>query len=322
MNTPFPWTNASAWPRAQLAPALAAVLCVCGAFAPGAVAAEETETAPAATTANAAPASETAIAAHTNSLPEATQPATSVAGTNAAPTESAPKKGGAGKAAAGSATDFSAFKLVYERNIFDPNRHPAGVAPRNIVKATKAIKVDKFSLVGTMLTDGKIVAFFSGTDSSYQATLGVKKSIAGFEIDEIRYDGVKLCRSNQVYNLSFENQMRREDGGEWRLADGSAADSSGSGRSASRVSSRSNGRSSRSSFGGMDEGSSMGPPGGGMDLMGPPGGGAEMMGPPGGGEDNAPQPAAASSAPAEDKADAKSSADEVLKRLMEKRRKE
>lgn len=322
MNTPFPWTHASARPRAHLAPALAAVLCVCGALAPGARAQTEAEAAPPPATTNAAPASETAIPASTNSLPEAAKPATSAAGTNAAPTESAPPKASAVKSAAKPSNDFSAFKIVHERNIFDPNRHPAGVAPRNIVKATKATKVDKFSLVGTMLTDGKIMAFFSGTDSSYQTTLGVKKTIAGFEVAEIRYDGVKLCRSNQVYNLSFANQMRREDGGEWRLADGSAADSSSSGRSASRTSSRGNGRSSRSSFGGMDEGSSMGPSGGGMDMMGPPGGGADMMGPPGGGEDNAPQPAAASSAPAENKAEAKTSADEVLKRLMEKRRKE
>jgi hypothetical protein len=225
------------------------------------------------------------------------EPAALTVGTNQ------PSRAG-NRGASNPSQDFSAFKIVYERNIFDPNRRPASQGRRVVEVVSRAPKVESFSLVGTLLTASNTVAFFSGTDSAYRTTLTPQKEIAGFKLTEIHYHCVQLRDSNQVYELAIGRQMRREEGGEWKLADGVASDG---GRVATRSSSRGSGRSSTS----MSSGGSGEDTGSPSPEFGPPG---EMGGPAAdtGDRDTA----------KEEKASVKSSADEVLKRLMEKRQKE
>lgn len=127
-----------------------------------------------------------------------------------------------------SPVDFPSFKIVYERNIFNPNRR-AGSARGRVEVAEKPPKVDSFTLVGTLLDEGQLVAFFTGTESAYRKAVKVDKTIAGFRLAEVTYQGVKLCLSNRVVELPVGRRMTREEEGEWQLAIGSLASvSSGS----------------------------------------------------------------------------------------------
>src|SRR5262249_468863 len=64
------------------------------------------------------------------------------------------------------------FRIVTERNIFDPNRGPA-IRPRS--GPTRS--TDYFALVGTMSYEKGLFAFFDGTSSEYRKALKLGDSI-------------------------------------------------------------------------------------------------------------------------------------------------
>lgn len=130
--------------------------------------------------------------------------------------------------------DFSAFKIIYERNIFNPNRRPKS-GKNQIENIVKNPKIDSFSLVGTLTTPTNTVAFFSGSSSAYRTALPLNKSIAGYRVAEIDYSSVKLCDANHTFELPIGKQMRREDEGEWKMVEGV---SSGGSRTTAQTSSR------------------------------------------------------------------------------------
>ena len=115
--------------------------------------------------------------------------------------------------------DFSAFRVITDRNIFDPNRRPrvaSGPAP--------AI-VDSFSLAGTMSYEKGRFAVFDGTSSEYHKVLEPGGSIAGYTVKEIRPDAVKLVSGTNQLELAVGMQMRRNAEGRWSVAE--LAESSG-----------------------------------------------------------------------------------------------
>lgn len=116
-----------------------------------------------------------------------------------------------GTNSSGGALDYSAFRLVVNRNIFDPNR-----VPHSGPSTTQPKTVDAFTLVGTMSYEKGIFAFFDGTRSDYQKVLKPEDTIAGYKVLAISADSVKLMMStNNVVELSVGTQMRRREDGSW-----------------------------------------------------------------------------------------------------------
>ena len=114
--------------------------------------------------------------------------------------------------------DYSAFKVVADRNIFDPNRHPRG---SNYRASTK--EPEYFTLVGVMSYEKGTFAFFSGTSSAYQKALKAADSIAGYKLAAIAPNSVKLARETNEVELNVGMQMRLDDDGTWQPASGSAS---------------------------------------------------------------------------------------------------
>jgi hypothetical protein len=115
------------------------------------------------------------------------------------------------------ATDFSTFKLVTERNIFDPNRYPhtAGYRPpRTVSRSAPA-----FALVGTLNYPKGMFAFFDGNSPEYRQVLQRNGVIAGYTVTDITLAGVTLkpAGTNAV-SLDFKigSQMRL-NGTDWEL---------------------------------------------------------------------------------------------------------
>jgi hypothetical protein len=106
--------------------------------------------------------------------------------------------------------DYSAFKLITERNVFDPNRvpHRPGAQPRPRT-------VDSFSLVGVMSYDKGTFAFFDGSNSDFRKALKEADTIAGFKVASIDNNAVKLVAGTNQFNLRVGTQLRREEGGAW-----------------------------------------------------------------------------------------------------------
>lgn len=112
--------------------------------------------------------------------------------------------------------DYSSFKIVTDRNIFDPNRNPRrpnGETPRPRPKV-----IDSLALVGVMSYEKGTFAFFDGSRGEFKKALKSSDSIGGLRLAAIEAGAVKLTKGDQTLDLRVGMQLKREDEGEWRLS--------------------------------------------------------------------------------------------------------
>lgn len=198
--------------------------------------------------------------------------------------------------------DFSAFRIIAERNIFNPNR-TARSTERPPRETRRAPRVESFALVGTMSYAKGAFAFFDGSSSDLRKSLSPGGTIAGYTVREIKAAGVKLEGHGSTLELPVNGQLRREDDGEWQVStagDRPSYSSSGSGGGDD------GGGGGRGSRGGSRGGSS----GGGSGISG-------SSGPSGAAADSGTETASGSGGGASD-----ADVNEVLRKLMEQREKE
>jgi hypothetical protein len=161
------------------------------------------------------------------------------------------KDGSTNKAPEIPKTDYAYFKVVNDRNIFNPVRQPNRPDRPVSREVKKAPKVDAFSLVGTLRYEKGDMAFFDGSNSDYRKAHKAGDSIAGFKVLSISDAAVRIEAKGKVTELKIGSQMRREDEGEWEFAIGPYAggitSSGGSGSGDSASSSGSSGASTASS---------------------------------------------------------------------------
>ena len=142
--------------------------------------------------------------------------------------------------------DYSLFKIVTERNIFNAHRS-ARYRPR--AETGLQARVDSFSLVGTMSYEKGTYAFFDGTRSEYRKALKLEDGIAGYKVAAIDPAFVKLASPTNELVLQVGMQLRREENDRWRLSEPSSEPSAAStsetssGRNAPPGSTASGGRS-------------------------------------------------------------------------------
>ena len=134
--------------------------------------------------------------------------------------------------------DFVAFKIVAERNIFNPHRSKrSGDRPPPRTEPEKRVKMDRFALLGTMSYEKGRYAFFDGSSSDFRKVAKPEDSIAGFKITEVAPTCVKLQLTNgTLLELCVGMQMKRSEDADWQLAgkaDGSDSAGSGSGSKSS-----------------------------------------------------------------------------------------
>jgi hypothetical protein len=140
-------------------------------------------------------------------------------------------------------SDFERYRIIGERNIFN-----AGRSGRTGLAATKETKraprVDTVALVGVMSYEKGTFAFFEGSSSDFRKVLKTGGTIAGYTVREITAGGVRLQSGETTVQLKVNNQLRREDDGEWEIT---ARTDPGSGSSSSSSSSGSSSRRDRDS---------------------------------------------------------------------------
>jgi len=123
-----------------------------------------------------------------------------------------------------SAVSLQNFKIITQRNIFDPNRRAGSGERGRRIDPNRLARADGFALVGTLIDKRGEFAFFSGSDSKYKKVLKVAGTIADYKVTEVAPDYVKLesNSSNQV-KMTVGMQMKKLDAGEWQLVDGTVA---------------------------------------------------------------------------------------------------
>jgi hypothetical protein len=151
----------------------------------------------------------------------AAAPATAPAASSPAPTtpsrrsrsESSAKTPARTDAPTTPAGSFETFRLVSDRNIFNPNR----TGRRDRSSEETAPRLDQINLVGTMESDRGLRAFFDGSSAAFRKALRAGDSIESFKITQVSPSGVELERDGKALSLRVGQQLRRPEGGEWNL---------------------------------------------------------------------------------------------------------
>jgi len=143
--------------------------------------------------------------------------APSASATNSAPAKSdaAAKPAAAESDSGPSSLDFSAFRKIADRNIFNSGRSArtarSGERPRVPL-------VESFTVVGTMSSAKGDTVFFDGSSGTYRRALKLGDTIAGHKVMAISIEQVELEADGKKFKLNVGATMRREDEGPWEVS--------------------------------------------------------------------------------------------------------
>lgn len=119
---------------------------------------------------------------------------------------------------------YDSFRMISDRNIFNPNRYArSSSATRARTETRPASRVEYFTLVGLMEYEKGTFAFFDGTSASYKKTLEADGNISDFKISDLTPRQVKLVSGTNEFVMRVGMQVRREDEGDWFLTEANQA---------------------------------------------------------------------------------------------------
>jgi hypothetical protein len=107
---------------------------------------------------------------------------------------------------------YDAFRLVRTRNIFDPNRVASRPEPTR-ERSSNTPRSRGLSLTGTMVTDGKSLAFFGGSRGEGGKVLSVGEKVSDFHVKTITPVQVELEKDGKVTTLLVGRQLAVDGGG-------------------------------------------------------------------------------------------------------------
>lgn len=116
-------------------------------------------------------------------------------------------------AAAGKPAGFEAFELVRTRNIFDPNRRAVRKeteASRTQAAAAARPRSVHLTLTGTLVTDRRALAFFSGSRSEFNKIGGTGEKVGAFTIGRISGHDVELKDGDKVTLVAVGKRLQLE----------------------------------------------------------------------------------------------------------------
>lgn len=112
------------------------------------------------------------------------------------------------------ADSFEAFESIVERNIFNPNR------TNRVRKSDDAPppRVDTVTLVGTIDNELGRRAIFESPDAAYRKAMYEGEIIGGLTLTRISSRTVQFTQGDRPVTLRVGDQLRRAEGGTWRVA--------------------------------------------------------------------------------------------------------
>lgn len=118
-----------------------------------------------------------------------------------------------------SRSSYDSFRVISDRNIFNPNRYARSSGQTRSQSSRSASRVDSFTLVGLMAYEKGVFAFFDGTNPNYRKTLEADGAISEFKITGLTPKELKLHSGTNEFTLRVGMQVRREDEGDWFLTE-------------------------------------------------------------------------------------------------------
>ncbi|MCS7090226.1 MAG: hypothetical protein RMN51_03625 [Verrucomicrobiota bacterium] len=114
------------------------------------------------------------------------------------------------------ASDFGAFRIILDRNIFNATRSGARPSP---TRPRRPARVDTLALVGTLENGSDRIAFFDGSSSEFRRAVRIGEELVGFKVEEIHFDKVYLVQGSHRWELPVGRALRREEEAEWQLSE-------------------------------------------------------------------------------------------------------
>lgn len=135
-------------------------------------------------------------------------------------------KGATEKSDAHSAAEFESFKLILDRNIFDPDRR--GPREQRRERPPEPPREESFTLLGTMFYSDKQLAFFDGTDSEWAGAVKMGETVAGHKLTKVGFETIELDWNGESIELTVGAARAKRGDAPWSTQ--SRADWSGSSR--------------------------------------------------------------------------------------------
>jgi hypothetical protein len=105
---------------------------------------------------------------------------------------------------------FDDFRLVRTRNIFDPNRRSTRVETAPARSTSAQPRPNVLALTGTMVFEGRTLAFFSGSRLDYNKIISAGESVADFKVVRVTPIQVELLRDGKSSVLAVGHQIALE----------------------------------------------------------------------------------------------------------------
>jgi hypothetical protein len=105
---------------------------------------------------------------------------------------------------------YEAYRLIRTRNIFDPNRLAPRPEPSR--ERSSSPRSRNLSLTGTMVADGKALAFFGGSRGDGRV-IGAGEKISDFTVKSIAPLQVELEKDGKVTTLVVGRQLSYDSNG-------------------------------------------------------------------------------------------------------------
>ena len=144
------------------------------------------------------------------SPPEKTAPADAPE-SSPAPADTAPKT----PAPSSAPWSFEHFRLLLQRNIFDPARRPAPSAERK--KRPPKPRSERLTLTGAICYGGRAFAFFDGSQSDWHGVFSPGDQVAGWTVARVDSRGVRLEREAETRELRVGESLVRRGEEPWRV---------------------------------------------------------------------------------------------------------
>ncbi len=173
----------------------------------------------------------------------ASRPSRSQRSTAAGRSESTTNTSSSTSSSTNNSSALAAYRIIGERNIFNPNRGPRTSAATVDAPPPKIVKVDTASLVGTLIHGSGMIAFFDGSSDLFRKAVKPSDTFGGCKVIAVAPDSVWLEMDGKEVEVKVGMQIRRQDQGEWQLigkpvmASQSGSSGDGSGKSSGEDSS-------------------------------------------------------------------------------------
>jgi len=116
----------------------------------------------------------------------------------------------------GQSPAVSDFKIIAERNIFNPKRYARSSTTRRDTPRTNSSPSETLALTGTMAYEKGWFAFFEGSRTSHNKVVKREDEIAGLKVLRVMPEAVLLASGTNRLELEVGQQLKRRDEGPWR----------------------------------------------------------------------------------------------------------